>query len=269
MVTSKGGRPNIDRLKRKRLVGGLVDALRHDDVVVQLEAARALAELAQAGHIKWEPRDAHEHALMVLSAPGTFEARKDNLAALDEAAVPTLVACLEGLSARSGVSVAPWMSHNLTEVIRDALGAIGGDEGVDRLVAMVVSDKARVADDWGTPYILAGYAAKALGMIGDPRAVEPLLGLAHDSRHAVTCVQALVNIVRRSAPQMSTETLRSLAAMDRIRGPFDEAVDMLRSSEWPESREEFQAEVGFVHGTRKTFDETKELAEKELASRES
>jgi len=173
--------PDVDKLKRRRDVDGLIRALAYSSV--RLEAVRALGEIGEEraverlvralGHEDWLMRAAAADALGKIGderaverlvaalgdkSPGVQERAAVALAEIgDERVVERLVAALEDKN--PGVQV--WAAVALAE--------IGDERAVERLVTALgrsAGDKSLGVQD---------RAAVALGKIGDERAVEPLL----------------------------------------------------------------------------------------------
>lgn len=141
------GPPNVEKMKSRRNVKGLIHVLRAPvlDTEMRCQAARALGQLG------------------------------------DQRAVPHLIA--------EAVSVG-----RLAEAAVEALGQLGGSQSVDALIMILESreqwlkiatdlarlgglelEPAKIQEIAGANVIIA--AARALGQLGDRRAVEPLTSL--------------------------------------------------------------------------------------------
>ncbi|NIA12001.1 MAG: hypothetical protein GWP10_20345 [Nitrospiraceae bacterium] len=138
---------DIDELKRRKDVGGLIDALADEEEWVRLHAAEALGEI---GEPAVEPlitalRDEHEYvrlyAAIALGETG------------DKRAVEPLITALRDEH--------EYVRGNAAE----ALGKIGDERGVEPLITALGDEES----------LVRLYAAEALGVIGDKRAVEPLI----------------------------------------------------------------------------------------------
>lgn len=135
-------KPNVEKLKAKRDVAGLIKALDHRHPAVRNTAFLALVEVADVSDV--------EPLIVALRNPSCFGAAARALGRIgDPRAVGPLVAELGGFF---GTEAA------------DALGDIGDPRAVEPLVAAL-------DDNWD---LLVSSAASALGKIGDPRAVGPL-----------------------------------------------------------------------------------------------
>ena len=175
-----GGKPDVEELRAKKDIKGLIEALQYDDYYVTREAAAALGEIGLP-------------ALNSLLEPPTgFDTNRVNfdaavvnaLAAIGEPAVQPLMARLSDADARLRAKVASALGRIrdvrpvdlLCQTLKDrdesvarraaeALGAIGDSRAVDPLIAAL-----RDGSDW-----LRTGVADSLGKLGDRRAVPALL----------------------------------------------------------------------------------------------
>ncbi|MCG2721133.1 MAG: HEAT repeat domain-containing protein [Thermodesulfovibrionales bacterium] len=142
------GPPNIEKLKEKRDVEGLIKALSHEDADTRSKAAEALGDLKDARAVE---------TLIARLKDKDSVVRKTAANALgklaDARAVEPLVAALkdENPDVRAAAAV--------------ALGMIGDARAVKPLAAALKDEVWEVRND----------AARSLGWIGDAQAVKPLL----------------------------------------------------------------------------------------------
>jgi HEAT repeat protein len=167
------GPPNVKKLRAKRDVQGLINALGYKkDYRVCRDAAVALGEIQDQRAV--EP-------LIAATDTGNREVRKAAAGALvrvpDPRAIMSLIALLEDTFDKYGHVI----DDTLGKSIRDAIAEIG-TPAVEPLIAAL---KYR---NTGTQKA----AAEELGRIRDPRAVEPLIAFLEKDRKAA--VEALVEI---------------------------------------------------------------------------
>ena len=152
------GRPNVDRLKKKRAVKKLIKALAHQDVSVRKSAAEALGDVGDTRAV--------EPLLLVLNDKDE-DVRSSSARALgkigDARAVVPLLAVLKEENRR----VQKWAVS--------ALGRIGDARAVVPLLAVLKDEDSGVRTK----------AVEALGRIGDARAVEPLKSALNDDNNYV------------------------------------------------------------------------------------
>ncbi len=147
------GPPNIEKLKRKRDVKGLLKALDHKDPFIQLQAANGLEELGTA---------AARPLISVALFDGNAEVRQaatEALRKLGAAAVEPLIAALQApvfAALQDKVPVVPGIAELMTHM---------GPEAVEALIAHLEDDNVG-ARRW---------AAVVLGEMKDAQAVEPLI----------------------------------------------------------------------------------------------
>jgi hypothetical protein len=145
-------KPNIEKMKSKRDVKGLIKVLKDKEFVVREKAAKALGEI---GEQAVEPLI---QALKDIKGHGTNSA-VDALAKIGKPAIEPLIETLkdEDRGARGYAA--------------EALGKIDDTRAVEPLI------KALKDEEW----VVRKEAVEALGKIGDARAVEPLIeALKHD-----------------------------------------------------------------------------------------
>lgn len=185
------GPPNIEKLRQKRDVVGLLKALSHKDALIQLNAENALGELGTAAV---EPLiDAALHAW-------TANVREAAMEALRKLGTAALIARLEDEDARVREATALALGQledtgavePLTAALEDdeadvcvavalALGELGDARGVEPLIAALEDEDVGVR----------AAAAHALGLLGDARAVEPLgMALEDDDEFVASAAAA-------------------------------------------------------------------------------
>jgi len=165
------GGTDVEKLKAKRDVNGLIKALKQNDLYVRLRAAEALGELADA-------RAAEPLAAILMSgapevreaANVVIEARKNNREA--------------GREARMVHEAMRTVLEEAADVQAEShLAAIVSDDPAKRVRALADEDKRRGFDPRGAEPVLVfmmddgvrQLAARALGKLGDARAVRPLI----------------------------------------------------------------------------------------------
>jgi len=170
------GGTDVEKLKAKRDVNGLIKALKQNDLYVRLRAAEALGELADA-------RAAEPLAAILMSgapevreaANVVIEARKNNREA--------------GREARMVHEAMRTVLEEAADVQAEShLAAIVSDDPAKRVRALADEDKRRGFDPRGAEPVLVfmmddgvrQLAARALGKLGDPRAVEALVFALED-----------------------------------------------------------------------------------------
>jgi len=157
----------LERIADHRVTGMLVTALGSADWIVRAHAARALGRISDAGYAE---------ALIPLLHDSVKAVREDaaaGLAGIGKAAVPALLQAL---------SHADWVVR-LHAV--EALGKIKSADAVLPLLGVLFNDRdAAVRED----------AARSLGDIGDPRAVEFLLAAMKEPGIRPLAIEALGKI---------------------------------------------------------------------------
>jgi len=225
-----------------RAVESLVNTLKDAEEYVRQAAAEALEQLG------WTPQDDVQRAwllvsrgewaaagelgaaavepLMIALGSRTLEARKLAARSLGQIGGPrateALVAVLNDMDVRDAANQAlttmGWQPTDNAQRARQLVieledASYGQRDGIARqlvdigsaavedLVAALQSKNQQVRET----------AAQALGTIGDPRAVEPLMLLAADEKRAIQKgASLLATLVERTAAQVSEETLRKL-----------------------------------------------------------
>jgi HEAT repeat protein len=224
------GSPNVEQMKTKRDVPGLIKALTHKDGSVRKTAVEALGEIRDprgVGPLKdvlktdeWYVRHAAAKALTKLKwRPGKdelgafywiVEEKWDQCVAMGPRAVEALIEVLKSTPKTV-------YDQTLRAGTIDALGAIGDPRAVEPLTAelgsqnenvriTVVMTLGKIGDSSAVLVLIASLkdgnyavrraAALALGAIGDPQAIEPLLAAlkAWDYEMGAIAASALVKI---------------------------------------------------------------------------
>jgi HEAT repeat protein len=219
------GRTDVEKLKAKRDVNGLVKALRQNDLYVRLRAAEALGELGDA-------RAAEPLAAILLNgapevrevAQAVIEARQNNREAGREARVvheamrTVLEESLDDLQAESHLAAvtsddpAKWVRARADEDKRRGFDS----RGAEPVLVFMMDDGVRQA------------AARALGKLGDPRAVEPLVFALEDRNDHLRkdAIDALGKLGDPRAILPLIAAVRGEGA-DEIRGSSDYATAAL------------------------------------------
>jgi len=154
------GPPDIEKMKQKRNIRGLVKALKHFNADIRCEAAKALGAIGDTRAV--DPLIA---ALQDKSAYVRCDAAGALGAIGDARAVEPLSAALQDTETALNTSVC-------TEAAK-ALGTIGDAHAVDLLIA-ALQDK---------DVFIRKQAAEALGKIGDMHAMQPLIAaLGNESK---------------------------------------------------------------------------------------
>jgi HEAT repeat protein len=213
------GPPNVDRLKAKGNVAGLIGALRYqkDSGASPRAASRALGEIR-------DPRAVEP----LIAALREDKVRRDAVEALgqigDARAVKPLVAALSDLD---------W---SVREVAGEALAHIG-PPAAGFLIAILNDQSQSTGVRWA--------AAKALGKIGDPRAVEPLIAALSEGKvwWCRDAVEALGQIGDARAVEPLVIALNSRIVS--VRKAAAEALDRLA---WSPDRKEAGAAYWAARG---------------------
>lgn len=232
-----GGPPNIDKLKAKKDVKGLIKALEYrSSGQIRAEAAQGLGEIKDRAALRPliailtdEDQDVRKASADALGAIGDSEAASaliksledkvedvrqtaaTALGRLDAHAVKPLLAALKNGSQRVrwGAAVALGEIGNPTAIrpLIEQVGVNRNDDYVRQAVSVALGRFGPVAveilsdslkhKDWG---MRAG-AADAVGIIGDAQSVRPLLDVLQDEHPKVrkAVAKALVNLYRSSA----------------------------------------------------------------------
>jgi len=201
-------KPNIEKLKEKKDVEGLIKALKHKDYLVGSEAAKALGEVGDVGAV--------EPLVQVLNVEAPFFypvscAAAEALAQIGDAgAVEPLIRALK--DERLGVRY---------EAVK-ALCEIGDVRAVEPLIQAL-------KDEWH----IRALAAAALGRIGDKRAVDPLIQALKDKhiyvREGAASALGVIKDARAVEPLMK-------ALEDKNRGVRKVAKEALEKLEAKEKR---------------------------------
>ncbi|MGA7076917.1 MAG: HEAT repeat domain-containing protein, partial [Halobacteriota archaeon] len=152
------GTPNVEKMREKRDVKGLIKALGYKKGSdVRINAASVLGEIS-------DPHAVEPLIKMLNDADSDVcKAAAEALGRIGEPAVKTLIKVL---------SDADWGVRE-SAAAADALGRIGDSRAVEPLI--------RVLSDADSHVRESAAAAEALGRIGDSRAVEPLIRALNDA----------------------------------------------------------------------------------------
>ena len=188
-------KPNIGKMRRRRDVDGLSKALKHKDWQIRQQAAKALGEIGgfQATDALIDLFNNSDHTkrpyiigiLGKMSEPrvinALIDALQDRHLVVNQSAAKALHPHLTtpGML-RDGEAIEPLerilmidsLSHEVNRTKQStikALGEIGGKRVVDVLIRFS-EDRTRVVSSY-----LWLIAIEALGRLGDPRAIEPLI----------------------------------------------------------------------------------------------
>lgn len=153
------GPPNIERMKKRKNVRGLIKALKHEDNKIRLGATGALGEIEDPAAV------APLIQLLKSESPGS-RVQKHAVWALGRIGSPALTPLIEALNDEN---------KSVREKAADALGLIKDSRAVQPLF--------RALEDEYWPVRKA--TAIALGRIGDEAAVKPLLAALEDEYEAV------------------------------------------------------------------------------------
>ena len=201
-------KPNIEKMRTRQDVEGLLKALNHKDEGVRYEAAVALERLG------WKPGDDTEKARYLIA-----KREWDDLAVLGGPAVESLIQALkdEDRDVRTGAAEAlrkigepavdPLIKalkdekSDVRTVAAECLGEIGDARAVEPLIqALKHKDAASsvfVVEEDGA-LVPSGGSAKGLSLIGEP-AVEPLIQALKDENPSLRASAALALGVTRDA----------------------------------------------------------------------
>lgn len=148
------GPPNVEKMKARGNVKGLIRALRYrKDAKVREAAAEALEKIG-------DPRAVEPLIAALRDNVWVRRAAAEALVKIGAPAVEPLIAALGD------------KDSDIREAAAEVLGAIGDTRAVEPLIAAL--------RDWDKDVREA--AAVALGKIGDPRAVEPLIAALRDEQ---------------------------------------------------------------------------------------
>jgi len=159
------GPPNIEKMKEKGDVNGLIKALSHENLEIVKDAAAALGQIGDARAV--EP-------LIASLKHFEVEFSLTTLKQIGEPAVQPLISALKGDDA------------DVRRYVAWTLGKIRDPRYVEPLIAALTDKEVKVRHG----------AVNGLGMFGDPRAIEPLIATINDTDENIraSVVDALGNI---------------------------------------------------------------------------
>jgi HEAT repeat protein len=167
----------LGKIGDQRALDPLLEICRNEGEPMRRRAYRALGDLGDERAL--EP-------LIAALASGSIYERESAAEALgkigDRRAVRPLLDAIEDYREDQASNTRRWSRSEAIEAVYDALGQIGGDDVTDLLIEMIQIDKLSFAKIRSREPILA---ARALGVIGDPRAIAPLIAMQgrHDIGH--------------------------------------------------------------------------------------
>ena len=241
------GPPNVEKMKARRNVNGLIKALGYKkDWEVRWDAARALGEIKDpraveplSAALKDERFSVRQAAAEALGKIGNARAVEPLIAALGDERSDMRQAAAKALGAIGDARA----MEPLIAALKDKDSAVrkAAAEALDHLGWKPAQDESAgwywmAKHDWDKCVALGALAvepliaalkdensdvrqaaAKALGKIGDPRAVEPLIDALQDKEWFVrrTAAEALISIYRRGGLEDKTKT-KILALRDKI-----------------------------------------------------
>ncbi|MBI5653945.1 MAG: HEAT repeat domain-containing protein [Chloroflexi bacterium] len=192
------GPPNVEKMKAKRDVKGLIKAMGYEkDATVRKSAVEALGEIRDEASL--DPlinalKDSNKYirkaAAEALGKIGDARAVEPLIVALKNSERLVLPYASEALSKIGALAVEPLIAalKDSDDVLRqyavDALAKIGDVRAVESLIATLRDDNMKVRK----------HAAEALGKIGDVRAIEPLKTVLKDKhvrKHALDALGKL------------------------------------------------------------------------------
>jgi len=187
-------KPNVERLREKKNVKGLIKALRHKDWHVREEAAWALGGIGDARAVEpliqalMDDSDVLRRiAAWALGEIGDRRAVEPLIQALEdrdpdvqEKAAEALGKIGDARAVEPLIQALKDKDSDVREKAAEALGKIGDTRAVEHLFQALKDDK-----DWD----VRGKAAEALGEIGEP-AVEPLIQALKDEDSVVRRIAA-------------------------------------------------------------------------------
>lgn len=213
------GSPNVEKLKAKGDVAGLIKALGYEKDNYRKAAAEALGQIGAPavgplvaalhspdGSVRW-------HAAGALGQTGDADAVKPLIAAFGDPLVSVRSAAVEALVQVGAPAVGPLIDALPSWAAAEALGRIGDHRAVKSLVAALPNWAAINALGWiGDPGAVAPLiaalqgkdeldreaAARALGRIGDPAALDALTAALSDEAQHVreAAAEALKHLPR-------------------------------------------------------------------------
>lgn len=170
-------KPSIEKMKRRKDVKGLIQALHVENESVQKRAAEALGEIGESAAKSLIDYLLYSPPFESVARPPSDYSRE----VLKRIATPSVVELLIRA-----------LDDNSSRIRKNAiqyLGEIGDPKAVERLIDVLKEDKRQRYDDCQVP------AATALVKIGDARAIEPFVEalVGHDSDLSKCVHRALVN----------------------------------------------------------------------------
>ena len=191
-------KPNIEKMKAKGDVEGLIKALKHKDVRVRGGAAFALERLG------WKPGDDIEKARYLIA-----KREWDDLAGLGGPAVESLIQALkdedrdvqtgaaEALRKIGEPAVEPLIkalkdeNSDVRGVAAECLGEIGDARAVEPFIQALKDEASVFVVKEDGALVPSGGSAKGLSLIGEP-AVEPLIQALNDKNPSLRAMAAAV-----------------------------------------------------------------------------
>ena len=168
-------KPNVEKMKEKKDVKGLIKALRSESDYVRGNAAEALGEIGDARAVK-PLTQAFEFDLMAY--PYARRKAEEALVKMGDRAVEPLIQALK----------------EEDEYVRPEVAKVLGNIRDLRAVEPLV--QALKDEDWA----VRGTAAKALGNLGDKRAIEPLVeALRDEDKEVRSAAKDALRRIRRKA----------------------------------------------------------------------
>ena len=261
-------KPNVERMKKKEDINGLIKALNYQkDPSVRYAIASALGEIGNEQAVK---------PLIAALKDQDWQVRRCIVTALakigDERAVEPLIEALKDTNkevcGRAATELAKIGDERAVEPLIDvlndkdwgnryaaalALAEIGNEQVVEPLIAALKDDK------WKVRYI----TASALGTIGDERAIEPLIVALSDNsedvREATATalgkigdIQAVESLILTLKDQGSLVRRSAAWALEQIAGQdFGEDTD--RWKQWwqdqKKEKKELSSQIHFGEAT--------------------
>ena len=230
------GPPDVCKLRNKRDVKGLINALRYQkDSYVRGAAAEALGEIGDARAVRpliaaLKDRDVHGWVINALGLIGDARAVKPLIAEIDGDGRENVATALGKIGAPAVESLLAVLQDSRKEVRQAAsraLGEIGDVRAVEPLIALLC--------DEDEDEKLRKSATAALGKIGDARAVEPLIAVLKDRTYRVhdeaeyalgqigaPAVESLLTMLKDSNREVRRAAARTLGRTGDVR-----AVELL------------------------------------------
>jgi len=179
------GKPNVEKLKQKKDVRGLIKVLRSGERSLQYDAAAALKEVCDRSHVPLfrglllndSSDKVRKEAARILGKIGDDSAIELLNTALGDAEWDVRDAAVEAMGEIGGERAVEALIRALdddSEVVRHSaiwsLGRVSGTRAVAALNELIQHKKAKTRQD----------AVRALGLTGDERAIEPLTQALED-----------------------------------------------------------------------------------------